>query len=39
MVASTVTSYAYGGTNFIIGGNLYQKKAGDPSIKENMRYL
>lgn len=39
MAASTAASYAYGGTNFVIGGNLYQKQAGDASIKENMRYL
>jgi hypothetical protein len=39
MVAATTASYAYGGTSFIIGGNLYEKRAGDLSIMENMRYL
>jgi hypothetical protein len=39
MVASTAASYVYGGTSFVIRGNLYQKQKGDPSVSENMRYL
>jgi len=39
MAAATAASYTYGGTSFIVGGVLYQKREGDPSITANMRYL
>lgn len=39
MLASVATSYVYGATSFVIRGTLYEKRAGDPSVSENMRYL